>query len=74
MIKINLTRDLIYLLILFIVTFLRNLESIILFYGRDEYRFDIPFIILFLKTLGTFIGGLALYIYHINSFRKKKDY
>ena len=72
MIKIKLREDLIYLLILFIVTFLRNLESIILFYGRDEYRFDIPFIILFLKTLGTFIGGLALYIYHINSFRKKK--
>ena len=74
MIKINLRKDLIYLIILYIFTFLRNVESIILVFGAHGYQFDLPYIFLFLKSLGTFIGDLALYLYHINSFRKKKDY
>ena len=72
MIKIKLRKDLIYLLILFIVTFLSNVESIMIVYAQTGFGFYIPYIILFLKTLGTIIGGLALYLYHINSFRKKK--
>ena len=69
MIKIKLRRDLIYLLMLFVVVFFRESISIII---NNAFKFEGFYILIFLKSLGTFIGGLALYLYHIYSFRKKR--
>ena len=69
MLKIKLRRDLIYLLILYIIEFFRKLALILIY---KVLKFDGPYIFLFLNGFGTFIGGLTLYLYYIYSFRKKK--
>ena len=69
MLKIKLRRDLIYLLILYIIEFFRKLALILIY---NVLKFDGPYIFLFLNGFGTFIGGLTLYLYYIYSFRKKK--
>ena len=70
MIRISLRKDLAYLLTLYIVAFSRNIISIII---GSIFQFNGPYIFLFLMTLGVFTGGLLLYLYHINSFRKRKE-
>ena len=70
MIRISLRIDLAYLLTLYIVAFSRSIISIII---GSIFQFNGPYIFLFLMTLGVFTGGLLLYLYHINSFRKRKE-
>ena len=70
MIKVSLRKDLIYLLILCIVSFFRTILSILI---SSIFNFNGPYILLFLMTLGILFGSLTLNLYHANSFRKKKE-
>ena len=70
MIKISLKRNLLYLLALYISNVVRKVISIII----DEiFHLNAPFIFLYMMSMGEIIGGSAIYIYQILSWKKKKD-
>ena len=69
MIRIALKKDLFYLLMLYVVAFIRGIISMII---GSVFNFGGSYIFLFLMTLGVFTGGLTIYLYHFTSFRKRK--
>ena len=54
---------------LYVVAFIRGIISMII---GSVFNFGGPYIFLFLMALGVFSGGLTIYLYHYNSFRKRK--
>ena len=68
MFKIRLKRNLLYLLALYLSYFIRKIVSFII---DQIYQISAPYLFLFMMTLGEFIGGLAVYIYHLSNFRNK---
>ena len=71
LIKINLTKDLLYLFIFHILYFVRfGFYLIIIDY---IYHLNSPYIFLFLMTLGEFFGGSIIYIYQKLNLKKKKS-
>ena len=69
-IKINQTKDLLYLLIFHISFFLRSAFSLIIIDGI--YNLNSPYVFLFLMTLGELFGVSIVYIYQTLNLKKKK--
>ena len=70
MIKIKLRRNLIYLLIYFICTFV--LYNVIGFFIDKIFEFDSVYICIFLSPIGNIIGGLIVFLYQKYSLRKRE--
>ena len=70
MIKIRLSKNLLYLLGLYIANYIRVIIDFII---QTVFHFSAPYLFLFMMTLGQIIGGLTVYIYQINTIRNKKE-
>ena len=70
MIKIKLRKNLLYLLAYYISWYIRKINDMIF---ENIYHFYPSYIFLYLMTLGEMFGGLIIYLYQYNSWRKKKQ-
>ena len=70
MIKLSLKKNLLYLLAFCISYYARKILSIII---DKAFKFNDPYIFLYMMAFGEIIGGSAIYIYQMNYRRKKKD-
>ena len=70
MIKIRLSKNLLYLLGLCISN---NIRVLIAFIIDTVFNFTAPYLFLFMMTLGQIMGGLTVYIYQIKTLRKNKE-
>ena len=70
MMKIKLRKNLIYLLIYFICTFV--LYNVIGFFIDKIFEFDSVYICIFLSPIGNIIGGLIVFLYQKYSLRKRE--
>ena len=70
MIKIRLSKNLLYLLGLCISN---NIRVLIAFIIDTVLNFTAPYLFLFMMTLGQIMGGLTVYIYQIKTLRKNKE-
>ena len=69
MIKIRLRRNLLYLLVLYICSYSRQIVILLI---NQIFNIDIPYVYFFLMTLGQIIGGASIYIYQIRAWKHKK--
>jgi len=70
MIKIRLRRNLLYVLAVYIFSYLRK---IIVLFMKNIYGFTVPYVFLYMMNLGQIIGGSTIYIYQIKTWNKKEE-
>ena len=70
MIKIKLRKNLVYLFIYFISSFIRDIVTIAI---ELIFFIDSSFIYLYLMILGEIIGGLSIYLYQSNSIKRRQN-
>ena len=70
LVKLNLTKDLLYVLELYISFALRLVVTLII---DNKYNLDYSYISLFMMILGEIFGGAAAYIYLALNQKKKKQ-
>ena len=68
--KIIIRKNLLYLLVAYLSWFIRKIDVLLI---ENFFKFDAYFLFLYLMTLGEIIGGLSIYLYRYNSFKKKKE-
>ena len=69
MLKVKLRRNLIYLFIYFISTFIRDIVNMIIII---LFRVALNYTFLYIMVLGEIFGGLSIYLYQCNSKKKQK--
>lgn len=70
MIRIKLRKNLVYLFIYFISSFIRDIVTIVI---ELIFFIDSSFIYLYLMILGVIIGGLSIYLYQNNSLKRRQN-
>ena len=70
MIKIKLHKNLIYLLVLYVLSYLRKIDIFIIL---KYLKFEPVFLLLYMMNLGQMTGGLTIYIYQTLTWRKKAE-
>ena len=70
MIKIKLHKNLIYLLVLYVLSYLRKIDIFIIL---KYLKFEPVFLLLYMMNLGQITGGLTIYIYQTLTWRKKAE-
>ena len=70
MIKIKLRRNLLYVLAVYIFSYLRKIIVLLM---KNIHGFTVPYLFLFMMNLGQIIGGSTIYIYQIKTWNKKKE-
>ena len=70
MIKIRLRRNLLYVLAVYIFSYLRKIIVLLI---KNIYGFTVPYVFLYMMNLGQIIGGSTIYIYQIKTWNKKEE-